>query len=214
MLFQTEEVRPPSGLLFDWTSFGGTITSDPTESLIDALDSGRYQLIVTRLDNGCKDTTEYHLLVSPDEIHAVTLDIIRPVCAGDENGAIEITGISGGVGTFVFQLEDGPVEDDSLFNQLSAGSYLLAVFDESGCEYDTLVEIPATTDYTVSAGGDIEIHIGETATLSGTTTLPDSAISNQAWDSLATPLCMLCPEFDVAPWQTTSYTFSVISETG
>jgi hypothetical protein len=47
--------------------------------------------------------------------------------------------------------------------------------------------------FSVDAGPDQEIYIGETATLSGSTDLDPNEIQDQAWDSLDIDLCQSCP---------------------
>jgi gliding motility-associated-like protein len=204
----------PSNLLYNWSTMGGSILSDPTMAVIQAQDSGRYQLIVTLPDNGCKDTADFHLLPSPDEITQAILAITKPRCNGELNGAISLTGIVGGVGPFLFQLNGGPPQTDSIFSQLIAGIYQFTINDAAGCAYDTLVDIPPTNIFTVDAGPDVEIHIGETITLTGTTDLVNSDIQDQVWDSLGIGLCHDCPDFDISPQETTMYTFQVTSITG
>jgi len=203
-----------SNLSFEWSTVGGNILSDQTLPVINAQDTGIYQLIVTGSKNGCQDTATYHLLPSPDEITQGIFSIMRTTCSGDVDGSISLTGITGGVGPFLFQLNGGPPQTDSIFDRLISGMYLFTINDAAGCEYDTLIDIPVTNTFTVDAGPDIEIHIGETVTLSGTTDLINADLMDETWDSLGVGLCNNCPDFDVSPQETSVYNFLVTSVTG
>jgi len=154
------------------------------------------------------------LVASPDEISQAILDVTKPRCHGEVNGAISVTGISGGIAPFLFQLNGGPPQSDAVFDQLTGGMYQLTIIDSTGCEYDTLIDIPVTNVFTADAGPDIEIPIGETITLQGTTDLISTDIQDEAWDSLGIGLCHNCPDLDVSPLETSTYTYIVTSVTG
>lgn len=204
----------PLPLSYSWSTTGGNIMGSNILPVIAARDTGLYQLAVTSLDNGCTDTATYHLVPSPDAILQVSLNVTRPVCHDDLNGAIQITGVTGGIPGFEYQLNGGPPQTDLLFDGLGSGMYLLTVIDAGGCEYDTSILIDPTPAYTVDAGPDDEIYLGETHTLTGSTNLAGSEIGILTWDSLGVTLCTDCPDFDVSPWETTIYEFAVQSVTG
>jgi gliding motility-associated-like protein len=88
------------------------------------------------------------------------------------------------------------------------------ITDAAGCIYDTLVTIQPTNPYTVDAGPDIEIYLGEKATLAGFTDIEISEIFSQEWDSTGNILCQDCLETIVSPHTTTTYSFTVRSRTG
>jgi gliding motility-associated-like protein len=80
--------------------------------------------------------------------------------------------------------------------------------------FDTTVQIDPVFSFTVDAGPDLEIHLGETITLEGMTDLIQADISSVSWDSFAVNFCMDCPSVDVSPSETTTYTYHVVSVTG
>jgi len=203
-----------ANLSFEWSTMGGNIVSDPLLPVINALDTGWYQLIVIGNGNGCPDTASYHLLPSPDEITQVMFSIMQARCSGDINGSIALTGITGGIEPFLFQLNGGPPQTDSLFDHLIPGMYQFAILDDAGCSYDTLISLPPTNVFTVDAGPDVEVYIGGTTTLTGMTDLVAADISGLVWDSLGVGLCTNCPDFEVSPYETTVFTFQVTSNTG
>jgi gliding motility-associated-like protein len=204
----------PGNVSYLWSTAGGTIVSDPAQEVISAQDTGLYYLMVTDLVNGCQNTDSFHLLPNPEDIVGAVINVIRPVCAGEFNGAIEVESMVGGIGPFLFQLPPGPPQVSGFFDGLGEGQHLLIITDAAGCEYDTLVEIPATPGFTVSAGDDIEIYLGEIATLEGTSDLPVTELQAMSWDSLGSVLCAGCSMLDVSPWESTTYVFTMQSVTG
>jgi subtilisin-like proprotein convertase family protein len=204
----------PANITFSWSTIGGQILSDPTLPEMDARDTGLYQLIVMGLQNGCMDTAVYHLLASPDEITEAQFLVSQPKCSGQLNGSILLEGITGGISPFLYQVNGGPPQINPLFDQLSSGQYTFTIQDDAGCVYDTVVNILNTVHYMVDAGPDLEIYIGESILLTGATDLVDTAIANQVWDSLNIGLCQDCPDFEVSPQETTTYSFQVTSSTG
>ena len=204
----------PMPLLYSWTSAGGLILSDPSAVNIQARDTGVYRLIVQRLDNSCRDTAMFHLMEVPDAISMAFLEISSPECSGDANASLEVTGLQGGIEPFSFQLNGGTPQLTPLFEGLPAGIYTLTISDARACIFDTTVQIEPVFSFTVDAGPDLDIHLGETATLSGTTDLMDSDIGSIWWDSSGVNLCADCPDFDVSPGETTNYTLFVTSVTG
>lgn len=208
------EMSTPAAITFQWTTTGGTILSDVSQSVIDARDTGWYFLAVTNLVNGCMDMDSFHLLQNPEDITGVVLNVIRSMCAGELNGAIEVVSVIGGIGPFLYQMPPGPPQTNAFFDGLGAGQHLVVVTDTAGCEFDTLVEITLTPGYTVNAGEDIEIYLGESVTLVGSSDLIATEIQTTYWDSLGVQLCQDCAQIEVAPWETTTYTFTTASITG
>lgn len=204
----------PSNPIFEWSTVGGNILSDPTLPMINANDTGFYQLIVTVPKNGCKDTADVQVLADPNEITSATFSVTQPRCHGEVNGSITLNSVIGGVEPFLYQLNGGPPQVELTFNQLIPGDYLFIINDAAGCQYDTLIHIPVTNFFTIDAGPDQEIYIGGTASLMGATDLIGSDIADEEWDSLGIDICHACPDLDVSPLETSTYTFMVSSITG
>jgi subtilisin-like proprotein convertase family protein len=201
-------------LLYSWTSAGGMILSDPSGVIIQARDTGIYILIVQRLDNSCRDTASFYLQEVPDAISMAFLDTSSPECSGDANASLEISDLTGGIEPFLYQLNGGSPQSSPVFEGLPAGIYTLTISDAKACIYDTIVQIEPVFSFTIDAGPDLEIHLGETITISGTTDLLQADIGSIQWDSSGINLCLDCPDFDVSPGETTTYTYTVTSISG
>lgn len=204
----------PVPLLYAWTNVGGSILSVPSLVTVDVRDTGTYYLTVVIARNGCSDTTSYRLLEDPDAISGLTLDLTSPKCQGDENAAIQVTSVVGGIPPFLYQLDGGALQSGTLFDQLDAGMYLLTVVDDGNCAYDSLVVIEPAPAFMVDAGPDQEIYLGDQADLEGMSNLDPMLVLHDQWSSLGQVLCTQCPSFQVAPLETTSYTYALTSSTG
>lgn len=204
----------PDPLLYTWSTVDGNILSQPTQVMIDVRDTGLYTLIVEQPSNGCRDTANFQVTEHPDAITNVNVLISDPACSGDNNASINIVDVVGGIEPFLYQINSGSLQSNPGFVDLSAGDYILSIIDAENCVFDTLVSVDSTGVFTVDAGPDIEIYLGEAASLSGMTDLADDLILNDQWDSLGLTLCFDCALFDVTPFETSTYTYQVISLTG
>lgn len=204
----------PQPLLYSWTTLGGMIESDPSLALIDVRDTGVYILQIESIHNGCADTIQYVLTEHPDAIMDAVLDIQSPECNGDDNGVINVSSVVGGVSPFLYQLDGGSLQATPVFNALTAGNYLVTIVDAANCAFDTSVVIDPAAAFQVDAGPDLEIYLGESIDLIGTTNLLPNLVQQDHWAGLDQILCTNCPQINVAPLETTTYQYSVTSSTG
>lgn len=204
----------PQALLYSWSTTTGMIESDPSQPIVDVRDTGLYTLRVELIRNGCADTAQFVLMEHPDAITDAVLDVQSPECSGDENGLISVSSIEGGIAPFLYQLDGGSLHASPIFTELTAGTYVMTILDAANCAFDTTVVIDPAAAFQVDAGPDLEIYIGESIDLSGTTNLLLNLVQQDHWASLGNVLCMNCPEFNVSPVETTTYQYSVTSSTG
>ncbi len=119
----TEPAKPPFGM----TILPGEIQP----AIIDNLQEGQYELSIQNrniaISNACPAIVENFEL---NHIK-ITGDISDAVCAGANNGAVNID-ISGGVGPFTYNwFKDGEAfSDEQNLSGLSAGTYILDLYDE------------------------------------------------------------------------------------
>lgn len=204
----------PQNIQYSWSTIGGIILGNNFLPIIQAKDTGIYILKVIRNDNGCEDLDSFHLTENPDAITQAVLEITPVECSGDSNASIQVLGLHGGIQPLLYQLDGGVLQLDDLFSDLQPGDHLVQILDAAGCLYDTLVNIIPTNPFSVDAGPDQEIYLGESAKLSGTTDLQSGQLLSQMWDSLGVNICTDCPDFEVSPHETSSYRYQVMSATG
>ena len=73
-----------------------------------------------------------------------------PLCANENSGSIEVTGL-GGTLPYTYTIDNGPEQDNGLFENLSAGTYTLTVFDAMGNS--------AWNDFTISDPAAVNISV-------------------------------------------------------
>ena len=204
----------PDPLTYSWSTLNGGIISDPTLERVVVRDTGLYLLVVQDPSNGCTDTAYQILSEDPTAIADAMLDVRQAECSGDMNASISVTDIQGGIAPFTYQLNGGLPQSSPTFLNLDAGSFIIAITDADQCLFDTVIMVEPTFPFTIDAGPDQEIYIGESTMLEGTTDLLPSDILSDRWDSLGVGLCTNCPGFEVSPLETTTYTYQLTSSTG
>lgn len=119
-----------------------------TATQLDSLNPGNYTIRVTN-SNGCFKDTNISLAAPPDIIPSVTM--VRPLCNGNNNGSITITG-SGGKPPFTYAIGTGSYSSINTFGGLTAGTYTLHILDSNDCVKDTTVQLtePAALTVTVT----------------------------------------------------------------
>ena len=92
--------------------------------------------------NGCFEVREY-TIIEPAPIMATTT-VLPEICAGSEDGSISLA-LSGGTGPYSTSLNSNNptdfVQDQTLFTDLAAGTYVIFVRDSQGCETNVFAEI-------------------------------------------------------------------------
>lgn len=122
-----------SGGTPDYTfAWSGANSFSSSSQNITALSSGTYLLTVTDA-NGCVHTNSFE--VSEPPLIVLTASITNNLCAGDENGAINLT-VSGGTPGFSYSWTgpNGFTSDSEDISALPTGSYAVVVSDANGCE--------------------------------------------------------------------------------
>lgn len=112
------------------------------------LSGGSYAIVIEDA-NGCQNTT--NLTVNePDDI-SFSINASDPLCADSDDGLIEITNLQGGTGNLETSLNQGAFSPTTTYNNLGAGTYLITIVDENGCERQTTVELIAPAPISFSS---------------------------------------------------------------
>jgi gliding motility-associated-like protein len=190
------------------------VLSDPSLMQVQVRDTGYYFLEIVQTDNGCIASDSLLVEEHPDAITLAYLTVTPPECSGDENASITVTGLEGGISPLQYQLNGGAIQSNPVFEGLEAGTYLIEITDAGNCVFDTTIIIAPTFSFSIDAGPDVEIYLGESIELSGMTDLVPGDILTDQWDSLGVTLCTDCPAFEVSPLETTTYTYQLTSWSG
>ena len=119
--------------------------------------SGVYDYYTTNA-NGCEDTLQLHLIISPD----ITVNAAPAMvdCYGESNGSIDIT-VLGGIAPFTYLWNSGETTED--ITGLAMGTYNIVVTDSIGCSDSVSVDITQPEELAI-----LETHtnigLGETNT--------------------------------------------------
>ncbi len=124
------------------------------ENTFKGLAPGEYR-IIAQDRNGCFVEMEY-TITEPDVLQ-VFATALPEVCAGEENGSIELT-ITGGTAPYSTRLssEVGFIEDRTIISDLAPGDYIIFVRDVNGCEENVVV----TVDPGVNLSATVEAIYG------------------------------------------------------
>jgi len=120
------------------------------ENTFEDLASGDYR-VIAQDRNGCFIELEY-TIIEPDALE-VTATVLPEVCAGEENGSIELS-ITGGTAPYSTRLssETNFVQDRTILSDMASGSYFIFVRDTMGCEET----VPVTVDPGVNLSASVE----------------------------------------------------------
>lgn len=171
-----------------------------------------YQVFVTDAA-GCRDTAQLSLS-APLPITASAMGV-SPSCFGNGNGAILISSIQGGGGSFEYSLDGqfffalGPLP--ATIPDLAAGAYILSIQDDNDCRTTLNVAVAPAQELILDLGPDLTISLGDSIRLDALTNFtaaswtwtPTTQMSRP--DSLSTY---------VSPLETTIYQITALDANG
>ena len=197
---------------------GGTppylyVWDDPlgqTDSIALGLAAGPYTVTITDA-NGCT-AMDSDLVLEPPAL-TLALEAISPGCAQTASGLLE-GNASGGTPPYLFQLNNGPLVNSGVFTPLASGAYTLIVTDSNGCSQSADTTLVDPSAFTVDAGPDITIELGETAPLLATASGATAPFYFWQAPYDGTLSCQACPDPIASPKFTITYEVVVEDENG
>ena len=154
--------------------------------------------------------TESILLESPDSLQ-FSLSVAQPECFDEGLGAIGIEQVEGGNEPYQYSLNGNDWQDNPLFGNLSAGSYLLEVEDANDCLSTSFAFINSLTELIVDIGPDTVLQYGDSMQISPLTNLPVTMLDSIYWGGLD---CPGCPDVMVAPVAASAYSVTIVDSLG
>ncbi|MCB9354963.1 MAG: hypothetical protein H6575_10400 [Lewinellaceae bacterium] len=200
---------------YAWSTAGGNIASG-ANGLAPVVDEpGTYTLVVSNNINGCKDSTSVLVAIDPSVPTAFDLNIQNIRCFGESNGFISVGDVAGGTEPFIFSIDGNTGSQNNQFTGLTAGSYTLSMEDANGCLLDTVVMITEPGELLVDLGPDIEVQLGEEATVLALVS-NSTPLQSLSWNYA--PNCDSttsdCLEFSYVPTQSYRHAITVIDSNG
>ncbi|MFN4080321.1 MAG: hypothetical protein ACK4NS_05430 [Saprospiraceae bacterium] len=188
-------------------SNGGVILSGADGYQPVAGAAGVYSIQIVNTINGCSNTASTQVQLDPAVPTAFDLSIRDILCAGQRNGQIVVNGIQGGVQPILFALNGSPASTAKQFDNLTAGPWLITLYDANGCTLDTLVVIREPAPLLLELSPSIAVALGETVEIMALFSY-ETPLATIQWNYA--PGCEgdpLCAEFSYQPLQ--SYTHRV-----
>ena len=173
---------PGTGFSYSWSNSAAT-------SQANNLSTGNYTVTVVS-NAGCTATASFFLdEPEPMVVEWSSKDIT--CLPGEEEGLIQVDTVSGGVGPYLYALNNGVFSSDPQFGSLTEGPYQLKVMDAAGCEQVIPVTITAPPELFVDLGPDQMLALGEPLLLDASTNAVNALFT---WAADGIPV--LCPTFD------------------
>lgn len=143
---------------YAWTKVGNGFTANTQD--IDGLEAGTYTVVVTDINQTCVvsgDSYTEELEVTLNEPAPIAINFTKQHldCAGDANGIIDITEITGGTGSYTLTWAPasapGIVQGQRIQRDLEGGEYTVTIRDENNCVLVHSFEIiePAPLNFTL-----------------------------------------------------------------
>ncbi len=179
---------------------------------LSGLAAGDYQFTVTDA-NGCIDEGQVSL-VAPDPI-TLEAEVVPPVCAGEETGAIILQGISGGTAPYEYSTDGQNFralnQASPIITDLGSGTYSFTLQDVNDCTTISVVTIPSPQELRVDLGPDLTIRFGDSLMLEPVLNFLPAQFSWRPANSVSNP-AILNPM--VRPTETTTVVFSASDTAG
>lgn len=142
-----------------WIDVPGGIMTEPVNDTVQVSKTGTYVVEVYDLKNGCitRDST---LVINDPGLPTGQVEVVPPLCAGNDDGKILLQNISSTHQPLSFSLNGGTWQNDPMFESLGAGEWLVNIRDSRGCEQDTLIQLSEPAVLLVDLGGDTLLNKG------------------------------------------------------
>ena len=200
---------------YQWSTFDGNIVTgiNTLQPTVNAF--GTYILTVTNNTNGCTTISSAIVTEDLDTPQGIEVDFTLPLCYGDANGGMTITNVIGGEPPYQYAIDNQSFSLINNFSMLAAGSYLISIKDDSGCEYEELINLPQPDQVFVDLGEDQFLELGESTILEAVTNISPFELDTAIWtQSSGTLDCENCLEHDITPLNTSGYTVFLTNENG
>lgn len=194
---------------YTWT---GPAELDDAQLLQEVGEPGLYRLLVRNMENGCTAEAAVWIVMAEGELSGLALSGVGPRCAGESNGLLQVDSVFGGIGPYLFSLNDAAFAPQQAFGGLPAGQYDVAVQDAEGCETAARLVLASGSDPQLRLGEDREISLGDAVLLNAQTNLAEGEWSGIVWSPADSLACDQCLSWTDYPLESTLYT-AVITDT-
>ena len=135
---------------YEWNVLGNS-------NSLNGLSAGSYQVTVTDASN-CSLIEEIEILERFEAIEVIT-EVSDEQCYLSQDGQIAVEVLTG-TQPFRFALNNGSMQSDNIFSNLSSGDYLLTIMDNNGCMVQQELTVNAAPEIYLEINGDLTIPFG------------------------------------------------------
>ncbi|WP_020538987.1 gliding motility-associated C-terminal domain-containing protein [Lewinella cohaerens] len=176
---------------------------------------GTYELVVTNVENSCSASASVEILEDPEAPQSFELVFDPPTCAGDTDGSVSISGVSGGLSPYVYSFAGQPFSLNTNFQNLGAGSYQVILEDANGCQLTALAELEDGNDLWVELGDNQTIEAGDQADIIPELSIDSLALQSLSWQTAAELSCPEClNQTRITLFEATQFFLTVTDENG
>jgi len=196
----TVTLSPGMHISYQWSNG----SSSPS---IIATTPGSYEVTVSNAQ-ACTATAAIEL--SSNDLNFI-INAVAPICPGENSGSLSITAVTGGVGPYLYSLNENPFQVSPVFTALPAGTYSIRVEDTEGCQLEQVVTLMDSPVIGLSAPLDQTLSLGDTLPLFITTQNTNATIR---WSPPTGLACDTCYATQAFPSYTTAYQVTARDEQG
>lgn len=92
-------------------------------------------------NNNCIFDTTLILKIDKNIPSDPIINLSGPSCSAALNGNIDISSIGSGTAPYLYSLNGGPFVPSASFTNIAAGSFIISIKDNNGCQFDTTVTL-------------------------------------------------------------------------
>ncbi len=174
--------------------------------------------LTVKSDKGCVSTKVKDIWMEPccedlpvnERLKIMVDSVVNPICAGDANGIITVSGIRGDP-YYRFSIQDTNFNYNPIFNNLSQGIYKVYIVDKKGCRDSIYVDIVDPEKLIADAGPDQTLDLGDHTFMNGDY-FPKNYNVSQQWFPPYNMVDSTDFDTEVFPYNTTTYTLRVTQD--
>lgn len=201
-----------SDFSYEWTTIDGNIVANGS-TLFPTIDAaGSYQLEVTNSTNGCTSIDNVVVSLNEEEPLGANIQVKQP-CYGEINGSIFIESVLGGIPPYAYAFDGENFSLNNLKDYAEPGNYNIIIRDDTGCEWETVIEISPQPELIVDLGDDQFISLGCEAEVQVNINFPREEVESVKW-SPDLDCAFPCLDTVIIPLNQSTYTLELVDING
>ena len=184
-----------------------TWNNGATTDTISVTSSGIYSVTV---HNGSTCTATDSILINDSTLEFI-VTTVSPTCDAPF-GSITIANLNGGMPPYFYQINNQPLQENPVFDSLTANTYEIIVEDAAGCTQSKTTTITNTNRIALTLSADTSIQAGQTVAIQLQTNA--AAPFTVQWTPDSTLNCINCTAVTARPTQSTTYAATLTDANG